>query len=68
MQSKYSPECIPDKDPTLGFVASHGNKLRVNFFKSNRRVSGQNLNHLHTIAIQTSLVHIKTGPSSIKVI
>ncbi len=35
--------------------------LRVNFFKSDRSVSGQNLDHLHTIAIQTGLMHIKTG-------
>ncbi len=35
--------------------------VRVNFFKSDRSVSGQNLDHLHTIAIQTGLVHIKTG-------
>ncbi len=37
--------------------------LRVNFFKSDRSVSGQNLDHLHTIAIQTGLVHIKAGLS-----
>ena len=38
--------------------------LRVNFFKSDRSVSGQNLDHLHTIAIQTGLVHLNFDPTN----
>ena len=37
--------------------------LRVIFLKSDKSVWGQNLDHLHTILIQTGLGHIKTRPS-----